>query len=131
MKNAWSYTCSAQQILRLGALLSTGYVFMAWYLVKHRDNFTKQLLNLPFFSTKGMLQVAPSLPELHSSGVVLHVSCTKGWSLFSSFPFSDKNSYSVKSGTAWLFHQRLSECTQKFPDWPPGARTANGAALCR
>jgi hypothetical protein len=21
-------------------------------------------------------------------------------------------------------------CTQKFPDWPPGARTANGAALC-
>jgi hypothetical protein len=21
-------------------------------------------------------------------------------------------------------------CTQKFPDWPPGARTANGTALC-
>jgi hypothetical protein len=20
-------------------------------------------------------------------------------------------------------------CTQKFPDWPPGARTANGTAL--
>jgi hypothetical protein len=22
-------------------------------------------------------------------------------------------------------------CIQKFPDWPPGARTANGTALCR
>jgi hypothetical protein len=21
-------------------------------------------------------------------------------------------------------------CNQKFPDWPPGARTANGRALC-
>jgi hypothetical protein len=21
-------------------------------------------------------------------------------------------------------------CIRKFPDWPPGARTANGAALC-
>jgi hypothetical protein len=21
-------------------------------------------------------------------------------------------------------------CTQKFPDWPPGARTANGTAFC-
>jgi hypothetical protein len=27
-KNAWSYTFTPQ------------YVFMAWYLVKHRDNFT-------------------------------------------------------------------------------------------
>jgi len=26
-----------------GAWLSTGYVFMAWYLVKHRDNFTLPL----------------------------------------------------------------------------------------
>jgi len=22
-------------------------------------------------------------------------------------------------------------CIQNFPDWPPGARTANGTALCR
>jgi hypothetical protein len=21
-------------------------------------------------------------------------------------------------------------CIQRFPDWPPGARTANGTALC-
>jgi hypothetical protein len=24
----------------------------------------------------------------------------------------------------------LRGCFQKFPDWPPGARTANGTALC-
>jgi hypothetical protein len=24
----------------------------------------------------------------------------------------------------------LRWCIQKFPDWPPGARTANGTALC-
>jgi hypothetical protein len=24
----------------------------------------------------------------------------------------------------------VRECNQKFPDWPPGARTANGIALC-
>jgi hypothetical protein len=24
----------------------------------------------------------------------------------------------------------LRVCIQKFPDWPPGARTANGTALC-
>jgi hypothetical protein len=26
--------------------------------------------------------------------------------------------------------QTLQVCIQKFPDWPPGARTANGTALC-
>jgi hypothetical protein len=25
---------------------------------------------------------------------------------------------------------RIRVCTQKFPDWPPGARTANSTALC-
>jgi hypothetical protein len=24
----------------------------------------------------------------------------------------------------------LRRCIQKFPEWPPGARTANGTALC-
>jgi hypothetical protein len=28
-------------------------------------------------------------------------------------------------------HSRdIGGCIQKFPDWPPGARTANGTALC-
>jgi len=26
--------------------------------------------------------------------------------------------------------QQLQGCIQKFPDWPSGARTANGIALC-
>jgi len=30
-----------------------------------------------------------------------------------------------KKGTAVLG----KSCVQKFPDWPPGARTANGTAL--
>jgi len=24
----------------------------------------------------------------------------------------------------------VTACIQKFPDWPPGVRTANGKALC-
>jgi hypothetical protein len=27
----------------------------------------------------------------------------------------------------YIYRERVS---QKFPDWPPGARTANGTALC-
>jgi hypothetical protein len=25
---------------------------------------------------------------------------------------------------------KVRECIKKFPDWPPGARTANDTALC-
>jgi len=27
-------------------------------------------------------------------------------------------------------NQEIRGCIQKFPDWPPGARTANDPALC-
>jgi hypothetical protein len=27
-------------------------------------------------------------------------------------------------------YEYIRGCNQKFPDWPPGARTANGTALC-
>jgi hypothetical protein len=27
-------------------------------------------------------------------------------------------------------HRHIRGCIQKFPDWPPGAKTANGTALC-
>jgi hypothetical protein len=27
-------------------------------------------------------------------------------------------------------NQCIRGCIQKFPDWPPGARTANGTVLC-
>jgi hypothetical protein len=33
-----------------GAYLSTGYIFMAWYLVKARDNFYNLLQYLDAFS---------------------------------------------------------------------------------
>jgi hypothetical protein len=29
-----------------------------------------------------------------------------------------------------LITTHIRGCNQKFPDWPPGARTANGTALC-
>jgi hypothetical protein len=38
--------------------------------------------------------------------------------------------------TPWCNHPNntifgyLRECIQKFPGWPPGARTANGTAPC-
>jgi len=31
---------------------------------------------------------------------------------------------------AVLKDNEVRRCIQKFPDWPPGARTANGKALC-
>jgi hypothetical protein len=31
---------------------------------------------------------------------------------------------------AFGYGHHLRRCIQKFPDWPPGARTANGIALC-
>jgi len=46
VKNVWSYTSSSHTLSWRGALLSTGYVFMAWYLVKHMGNFT-----LPYEAT--------------------------------------------------------------------------------
>jgi hypothetical protein len=30
----------------------------------------------------------------------------------------------------WIWRWTVRVCIQKFPDWPPGARTASGTALC-
>jgi hypothetical protein len=30
----------------------------------------------------------------------------------------------------WLTYHAWGGCIEKFPDWPPGARTINGTALC-
>jgi hypothetical protein len=27
-------------------------------------------------------------------------------------------------------HEDVRECIQKFPDWPPGAKTTNSTTLC-
>jgi hypothetical protein len=41
----------------------------------------------------------------------------------------DKN-YSEDLGTHWRIILDVRGCIQKFPDWSPGAKTANGTALC-
>jgi hypothetical protein len=55
--------------------------------------------------------------------------------VFSVFP-SRPTSLLVSSRTSlfsfviFVFLLDIRGCIQKFPDWPPGARTANGTALC-
>jgi hypothetical protein len=40
------------------------------------------------------------------------------------------NEFSVFLSIQFNEKHRKRGCIQKFPDWPPGARTANGIALC-
>jgi hypothetical protein len=41
VKNAWSYTSTPQYIIMVSFLIKQCiYIFMAWYLFKHRDGFT-------------------------------------------------------------------------------------------
>jgi hypothetical protein len=42
---------------------------------------------------------------------------------------ADTNIYDIMNGLK-IFRSGIRGCIQKFPDWPPGARTANGIALC-
>jgi len=37
---------------------------------------------------------------------------------------------SIWSWNKWTRSSGIGGCIQKFPDWPPGARTANGTPLC-
>jgi hypothetical protein len=39
VKNAWSFTLIRPYIFMVWCLIKQGYVFMAVYLVQHRDNF--------------------------------------------------------------------------------------------
>jgi hypothetical protein len=53
------------------------------------------------------------LPRLRMCGAISPLSRTFSWR------------------DAWLDTETtLRECIQKFADWPPGARTANGKVLC-
>jgi len=38
--------------------------------------------------------------------------------------------YFVIFSQKWPDEQYIQMCIQKFPDWQPGARTANDTALC-
>jgi hypothetical protein len=44
VKNVGSYTSNSPTHLRGVVLRSKGYIFMAWYFVKHKDNFYLTLL---------------------------------------------------------------------------------------
>jgi hypothetical protein len=56
-----------------------------------------------------------------------------GWGLEhrASNPVSVKNLAAIETATiVKLLRPYVPVGNQKFPDWPPGARTANGTALC-
>jgi hypothetical protein len=40
------------------------------------------------------------------------------------------SSAEVKNAWSYASTHTIGGCIQKFPDWPPGARIANGTALC-
>jgi hypothetical protein len=42
----------------------------------------------------------------------------------------DMNLLEVNTSSLESYPAHIWGCIQKFPDWPPGARTANGTALC-
>jgi hypothetical protein len=77
---------------------------MAGHLIKHRDNFTVIFIIV----NNGTWRPHVDLP--HWNGTEMQLS----------------DEYRVKSTlSGWV-----GGCIQKFPDWPPVARIANGTALC-
>jgi hypothetical protein len=71
VKNAWSYT------------FTSSYVFMVWYLVKHRNNFT-------FYLTKLRSRVS-SMVQRWATDWMIGGSCpARGWEFFSSPPSLDR-----------------------------------------
>jgi len=40
------------------------------------------------------------------------------------------NLWEVQQNAVFMWHYYLLRCIQKFPDWQPGARTANGTTFC-
>jgi hypothetical protein len=52
VKNVWSYTSTPYTSSLRGAWLSKEHIIMAWYFVKHRDNFT-YFTSVPHFKTGG------------------------------------------------------------------------------
>jgi hypothetical protein len=46
-------------------------------------------------------------------------------------PLDSSQKFSVTPPKPTVSEAHIWGCIQKFPDWPPGARTANGTALCQ
>jgi hypothetical protein len=108
---------------------------MAWYLVKHRDNFaftfiphickwlTVQELERGLFGP--LLQKLTDLWWINQSNILpVHFG-----QLSPERPQLGR--FNTRSAPLEFTHfTQIRGCIQKFPDWPPGARTANGIALC-
>jgi hypothetical protein len=63
--------------------------------------------------------IHPYLPKVHLNVILSRTPRSSQWSLALGPP---NNIITPLSNIRWWI--------QKFPDWPPGARTANGTALC-
>jgi hypothetical protein len=46
VRNTWNYTSIPHPSSLCGVQLNTGYAFMMWYLVKHRDYFSFVLVHI-------------------------------------------------------------------------------------
>jgi hypothetical protein len=84
--------------------LSKRNVFVAWYLIKHRKNFT--------FTWAATLEELPL-----SSAACLNVTL-EGWECEVQTCMERRRRMAVRG------------CIQKFPDWQSGSRTANDTTLC-
>jgi hypothetical protein len=82
---------------------------MVWYLVEHRENLIfcalAQRSDLFQDFTSNCIRKKP----------------------FNVPPFIMENVFIM---SAIVSSNNIQVRIQKFPDWPPGARTANGTALC-
>jgi hypothetical protein len=68
---------------------------------------------------------------LNNSGKIYHAKYPKGYFLLrSSFVFMSIYILYTNLLLAELIKMHLRGLVQKFPDWPPGARTANVTTLC-
>jgi hypothetical protein len=99
VKNAWSYTSSPP------------YVFMAWRLVKHRDNFTFTFAWRDYGNPrKASVKIASNLAEILTGYLRSNKS---GTSPFFS-PKTNQNSVGRQRLEIWL-----SSAAQAWPEWKP------------
>jgi hypothetical protein len=76
------------------------------------------------------------LHNLYSSSGVIRVIKSRRMRWMGHRARNTRNVYKILSGKperkkkSRSGYLRVRDCIQHFPDWPPGARTSNGTALC-